>query len=301
MEGSCPHPDTPLRLRHCLGHSDTPDADGQLSEIEGAVSEGKPLVVIWVADCLPGEAVQDGPRRPSGLWKSKNVADFIKGLRTGEAEQLVAGIDNYGGGQFDLHGCVNDAHAVLPLLRRNEDDSPNFHCELLLGEIGSSGVVRDELHSRREALLVPGAHFALLYFAGHGEGVRGDAALVTTDATDAYSRRQVLRGPRDDLCLFRAGDRCDFGLLLQAEAQALFLRCRPKGQCCVRASRSWPLVGQNRRRWNSMAGERSLLPRSCPRGRRSRCSRQRHRCRVVRVSLRGVRRLGTAPHLQGKR
>lgn len=98
---------------------------------------------------------------------------------------LVVGIDNYGGPRFDLGGCVNDARALMPLLQRNEDDSPNFHCEHLLGEVGGVGVRRDELHARLEALLAPGADFALLYFAGHGQGVRGDAALVTSDASDA--------------------------------------------------------------------------------------------------------------------
>lgn len=96
---------------------------------------------------------------------------------------LVVGIDEYGGGPSNLNGCVNDAQAITPLLQRNEGDSPNFHCETLLGQAGTSGVTRDGLHERLEALFAPGADFAILFFAGHGQGVRGDVALVTSDAT----------------------------------------------------------------------------------------------------------------------
>jgi hypothetical protein len=98
---------------------------------------------------------------------------------------LVVGIDNYGGWETDLSGCINDANSLLPLLQRNDDDTPNFHCEQLLGEAGVSVVLREDLYNRLQSLFAPGADIALLYFAGHGERVKGDVALVTSHGTDA--------------------------------------------------------------------------------------------------------------------
>ncbi|ACU34160.1 caspase family protein [Actinosynnema mirum] len=90
---------------------------------------------------------------------------------------LLVGIDRYKNFQ-PLAGCVNDANAVKPLLARNEDNSLNFHCKLLL-----DAVERDQLLEEVDALLGGGADFALLYFAGHGAGVGDDLTLVTTNGT----------------------------------------------------------------------------------------------------------------------
>jgi hypothetical protein len=87
---------------------------------------------------------------------------------------LLVGIDHYE--HFsDLSGCVNDTTALRPLLERNDDSSRNFDCKVL------APVTRDDMLEQVRALPAPGATFALLYFAGHGQAVNGDVALVTTD------------------------------------------------------------------------------------------------------------------------
>lgn len=92
------------------------------------------------------------------------------------------GIDHYP--QFGhLAGCVNDATALQPLLSRNEDDSPNFACRLVVGRDDQTAVHRDVLLRRIDELLAPGADFALFYFAGHGASSGGDVSLVTSDGT----------------------------------------------------------------------------------------------------------------------
>ena len=95
---------------------------------------------------------------------------------------LLVGIDEYD--RFaGLDGCVNDVDALEPLLRRNDDDSPNFDCQKRTSVTG--GVTRDSLLDDLDALLGGGADVALLYFAGHGSGSGTDVALVTRDATPA--------------------------------------------------------------------------------------------------------------------
>lgn len=93
---------------------------------------------------------------------------------------LLVGIDHYHSAN-NLSGCVNDAEALLPLLARNEDGSRNFDCKQLLAPSGLGDVARNHLIDQINALLAPGADFALLYFAGHGKVINGDLALVTTD------------------------------------------------------------------------------------------------------------------------
>jgi hypothetical protein len=95
---------------------------------------------------------------------------------------LLVGIDEYD--RFAaLDGCVNDVDALEPLLRRNDDDSPNFDRQKRTSVTG--GVTRDALLDDLDALLGGGADVALLYFAGHGAGSDTDVALVTRDATPA--------------------------------------------------------------------------------------------------------------------
>jgi len=95
---------------------------------------------------------------------------------------LLVGIDEYD--RFaGLDGCVNDVDALEPLLRRNDDDSPNFDCQKRTSVTG--GVTRDSLLDDLDALFGGGADVVLLYFAGHGAGSGTDVALVTRDATPA--------------------------------------------------------------------------------------------------------------------
>lgn len=93
---------------------------------------------------------------------------------------LLVGIDAYDN-YSDLGGCVNDATALHPLMSRNEDDSPNLDCRLLTAPDSATPVTREELLTRVDELLAPGATFALFYFAGHGAPQGDDVALVTSD------------------------------------------------------------------------------------------------------------------------
>ena len=92
---------------------------------------------------------------------------------------LLIGIDEYAH-VGNLSGCAADAAALEPLFARHEDGKPNFACRSVRG-----AVLREELLARLDALLAPGADFALFYFAGHGMQLRGDVALATTDGTGA--------------------------------------------------------------------------------------------------------------------
>ena len=102
---------------------------------------------------------------------------------------LLVGIDDYRHHRA-LSGCVADAAALVRLLARHEDGTPNFACRTALGT-----VLREDLLSALDSLLAPGADFALLYFAGHGSSAHGDVALVTTDgrgSTPGVLFREVL-------------------------------------------------------------------------------------------------------------
>ena len=94
---------------------------------------------------------------------------------------LLVGIDDYD--EFDgLGGCVNDVDAILPLLARNEDDSPNFDCQTLTSD--RERVTRDGLLEALDLLTSGGADTAVFYFAGHGSGDGTDVTLVVQDGTD---------------------------------------------------------------------------------------------------------------------
>lgn len=97
---------------------------------------------------------------------------------------LLIGIDHYASPPPPLGGCVNDVNALIPLLARNEDDSPNFDCRVLVSSDGQ--VTRSDILSAVDALLAPGADMALFYFAGHGRRKQGDVVLVAqgSDPTD---------------------------------------------------------------------------------------------------------------------
>ena len=91
---------------------------------------------------------------------------------------LLVGNDHYAN-FAELHGCLNDVTALLPLLARNADDSPNFESQMV------TDVGRDELLEAIDRLLAPGADLALLFFAGHGGQTPDDVVLVASDGTTA--------------------------------------------------------------------------------------------------------------------
>jgi hypothetical protein len=78
-----------------------------------------------------------------------------------------------------LHGCANDARALLPLLARHADGSPNFECQL------GTDLTRDELVRAVDRLLAPGADSGVLFFAGHGGQTADDVVLCARDGTSA--------------------------------------------------------------------------------------------------------------------
>ena len=97
---------------------------------------------------------------------------------------MLIGINEYSDPSIsNLLGCVNDVEALLPLLRRNDDDSPNFECEKLIST--EREVTREKMLQAIDRLLAPGADVALLYFAGHGNAEAGDVTLVAQNGTKA--------------------------------------------------------------------------------------------------------------------
>ncbi len=94
---------------------------------------------------------------------------------------LLVGVDEYEVFRT-LTGCCNDVRALEPLLRRNENEEPNFSCNVLTSDRGQ--VTRDNLLSNLEKLFVPAGSVALLYFAGHGYRNGDDVNLVTSDGTE---------------------------------------------------------------------------------------------------------------------
>lgn len=91
---------------------------------------------------------------------------------------LLVGIDKYDK-MSPLRGCVNDVKALHPLLSKNEDNSPNFECEVRTSS--ENRINRLSLLTDIESLLAPGADVALFYFAGHGAGKKGDVIIATQD------------------------------------------------------------------------------------------------------------------------
>ena len=94
---------------------------------------------------------------------------------------LLVGIDNYDHINA-LAGCVNDVQALMPLIARHEDNSPNFDCRALRSD--ERRVDRRDLLGAVDALLSGSADVGLLYFAGHGSAEANDVTLVTQDGAD---------------------------------------------------------------------------------------------------------------------
>ena len=95
---------------------------------------------------------------------------------------LCVGIDEYAFGP--LHGCVSDANRVEAMLRKHEDDSPNFDCKTMIAPLGGSQdiVTRTALRANLQLLFKDQADVALFYFSGHGTVNNLDGYLVTQDA-----------------------------------------------------------------------------------------------------------------------
>lgn len=99
---------------------------------------------------------------------------------------LLVGIDEYR--NSPLNGCVNDVRALEALLARNEDGSPNFHCQTLVAPRGAPAgsapvVTRATLRGQLDEILAKRVDMALFYFSGHGMITTRGGLLVTQDAT----------------------------------------------------------------------------------------------------------------------
>jgi hypothetical protein len=113
---------------------------------------------------------------------------------------LCVGIDHYAAGP--LQGCVSDATRMATALRRNDDNSPNFDCRLLVAPIGGAldivtrPILREQLHQ----LFRDPADVALFFFAGHGTVNNLGGYLVTQDAAhydDGVALGDVLQMAND--------------------------------------------------------------------------------------------------------
>lgn len=94
---------------------------------------------------------------------------------------LIVGINHYDCGSH-LFGCVDDAHAVSAVLKRQGDGSVNFDCKLLTGTGPSDRVSRNDLKDRVNDLFRSQAEIALFYFAGHGHIEATGGYILGTDA-----------------------------------------------------------------------------------------------------------------------
>src|SRR5437868_5432202 len=94
---------------------------------------------------------------------------------------LLIGIDKYDNDRFpQLQGCVNDVNALLPLLETNSDGSTNFHCRTLVSG-GPKPPDRKAIISAIDDPLHRQGDVALIYFAGHGQGLDHDVSIVSSD------------------------------------------------------------------------------------------------------------------------
>ena len=96
---------------------------------------------------------------------------------------LLVGIDHYEHGS-ELHGCVNDAHAVKAALERNSDGTINFGVRLLAASGPSSAVSRKELKDAVTTLFAGDPEVALFYFAGHGHIESTGGYLLASNSAD---------------------------------------------------------------------------------------------------------------------
>lgn len=93
---------------------------------------------------------------------------------------LLVGIDDYPNAA--LPGCVADAQAMETLLKRNDDDSPNFTCVPLHAPMGGgTKATRAILREHISEILSKKIDMALIYFSGHGFVTTKGGFLVTQD------------------------------------------------------------------------------------------------------------------------
>lgn len=107
---------------------------------------------------------------------------------------LVVGV-NYYQHSSSLFGCVDDAHAVRPLLERHGDGSVNFGVELITATGPTDMVSRAQLKDAIVQLFEDKHEIALLYFAGHGHITTTGGYILSSDSSrgdDGVSLTEVL-------------------------------------------------------------------------------------------------------------
>ncbi len=95
---------------------------------------------------------------------------------------LIVGIDDYGGADFNLEGCVADAVAMAEKLGENGNGDPNF--DIVLHTSNEGPVTTELLDASVTKLFKSGeCETALFYFAGHGmlDAETNRGYLVTQD------------------------------------------------------------------------------------------------------------------------
>lgn len=100
---------------------------------------------------------------------------------------LVVGVDHYTHNtpNWNLHGCVNDAHAVKAVLERHGDGSVNFDVKLLTATSDNDAISRATLKDNIKELFSEDSDIALLYFAGHGHIETTGGYLLASDSERA--------------------------------------------------------------------------------------------------------------------
>lgn len=112
---------------------------------------------------------------------------------------LIVGIDYYKH-VSPLHGCVNDAHEVNSMLKRNDGGSINFNTKLVTATGSSEVVNKKELKELVKILFTQKADIALFYFAGHGHIETSSGYLVASDAKtgdEGFSLNEIMKLAND--------------------------------------------------------------------------------------------------------
>src|SRR5262245_22669217 len=111
-----------------------------------------------IAPTFPESEPSSGPGMASPTSSTTSSLDPMR-------KALVGGIDYYAN-IAELHGCVNDAHAVKAVLDRNSDGTVNFSVRLLTAPGPAEQISRGSLKDHVADLFSGDSEIALFYFAG---------------------------------------------------------------------------------------------------------------------------------------